>query len=113
MQSGALRAPRFHYGWVVVAVTTLILLISAGVRSAPGVFLLPVQMSLQVDRATVAFSVSLGLLLYGAAGPVSGWLMQRISLHTLAAAGLFFAGAGMIVCYGVSQPWQLTLAGVC
>jgi hypothetical protein len=30
---------RFYYGWVVVGVTAVTLLVSAGVRSAPGVFL--------------------------------------------------------------------------
>ena len=101
---------RLFYGWVVVAATTLVLLAGAGVRSAPGVFLLPVQMSLQVDRATVAAAVSLGLLFYGAAGPFSGWLMNRIGLRPLAALGLALTALGMFLTYVVHSPWQLTLA---
>lgn len=30
---------RFHYGWIIVAVTFLILLVSAGMRAAPGVLM--------------------------------------------------------------------------
>jgi hypothetical protein len=30
----------FFYGWVIVAVTSMIVLVTAGVRSAPGAFLL-------------------------------------------------------------------------
>lgn len=30
----------FFYGWVVVAVTAIVVLVTAGVRSAPGAFLL-------------------------------------------------------------------------
>lgn len=37
------KIDRFYYGWIVVAVTALALLVSAGVRSAPGVFLVPMQ----------------------------------------------------------------------
>jgi len=65
------------YGWIVVGATALVLLTSAGVRSAPGVFLLPVQLNLGWDRATVASAVSLGLLLFGLVGPIAGWLGGR------------------------------------
>jgi predicted MFS family arabinose efflux permease len=107
--AGGSWSSQIFYGWIVVGVTTVVLLVSAGVRSAPGVFLLPVQTSLGVDRTTVAFSVSLGLLLYGAAGPLSGWLMNRLGLRRLAALGLALTAAGMVLCYGVTQPWQLAL----
>ena len=37
-----MRRPIF-YGWVVVAVTAVVLLATAGVRAAPGAFLLSMQ----------------------------------------------------------------------
>jgi hypothetical protein len=34
---------KFFYGWVIVGVTALVLLVTAGARSAPTAFLLPMQ----------------------------------------------------------------------
>ena len=68
---------RVHYGWVVVACAGVAVLLSAGVRSAPGVFLLPIEEDLGLSRSTVSLAVSLGLILYGLAAPVSGKLIDR------------------------------------
>lgn len=103
------RTNRIFYGWIVVAVTTLVLLTSAGVRSAPGVFLLPVQASMHWERATLAFAASLGLLLYGLAGPFSGWLMSRFNLRWITVVGLVLISTSMIASLWISEPWHLTL----
>lgn len=100
---------RIFYGWIVVGVTALVLLTSAGVRSAPGVFLLPVQLNMGWDRATVASSVSLGLLLFGLVGPIAGWLGGRIGLRALTLIGMTLTGSAMVLSNWVQQPWQLTL----
>ena len=39
----ALARSRLHYAWVVLAVTFLVMLMAAGFRSTPGVFLKPYQ----------------------------------------------------------------------
>lgn len=36
--------PRFHYGWIIAAVTFLTLLTSAGMRSTPGVLIIPLEL---------------------------------------------------------------------
>ncbi len=102
-------ASRIFYGWIVVGVTALVLLTSAGVRSAPGVFLLPVQVNLGWDRTTVASAVSLGLLLFGLVGPIAGWLGGRIGLRALTLIGMALTGSAMVLSNWVQQPWQLTL----
>lgn len=60
---------RFYYGWVVVGVTCLALLVSAGVCSAPGVSIHPLETDLGWPRDAIPFAVSIGLLLFGPAGP--------------------------------------------
>ena len=41
--SAALARRNIHYGWVMVGVTFLTALISAGTVGAPGVFIVPLQ----------------------------------------------------------------------
>ncbi len=76
------------YGWVVVAATVLALLVAAGARSAPGVFLLPMERDLGLSRSVLSFSVSLGLLVFGLAAPLSGRLMDVFGPRRVATAGL-------------------------
>ena len=63
------KSSRLFYGWVVVAVTALALIISAGVRSAPGVFLVSVQEDTQWSMGVISFAASLGLLVLGLTAP--------------------------------------------
>ena len=35
---------RFHYAWVVMSVSFVVLLIGAGIRSAPGVLIVPLAL---------------------------------------------------------------------
>ncbi len=100
---------RFYYGWVVVAVTALTLLISAGVRSAPGVFLLPINAEMGWSRATISFAVFLGLLLYGFAGPASGSLMDRFGPRRLMLAGMLLISVSMAASAIMQSQWQLNL----
>ena len=71
------RKPGVHYAWVVLAVTFVTLLASAGVRSAPGVLIVPLEREFHWSRATISLAVSLSILLYGLIGPFAGALMQR------------------------------------
>src|SRR5262245_65878100 len=55
---------RVHYGWIVVAVTFVTLLAAAGIRSAPGVLISPLEREFGWTRATVSFAVSINLPLW-------------------------------------------------
>src|SRR5260370_654817 len=71
---------RVHYGWIVVAVTFVTLLAAAGIRSAPGVLMIPLEREFGWTRATVSFAVSVNLFLYGLSGPFAAGLMDRLGL---------------------------------
>ena len=97
------------YGWVVVAITAATLMVSAGVRSAPGVFLLPLHNDLGWSRGTVSFAVSLGLVLFGLAGPVCGWLMDRFGPRLLMLGGMLVVAISMGLSANMTALWQLNL----
>jgi len=56
---------RIHYAWFVVAVAFLTMLAAAGVRSVPGILILPLENEFGWDRAVVSLAVSINLLLFG------------------------------------------------
>ncbi len=98
-----------YYGWVVVGVTAITLLVSAGVRSAPGVFLDSLETDLGWSRAAISFAVSIGLLLFGLAGPLSGWLMDRLGPRLVMLGGLALIAASMVASASMTALWQLNL----
>jgi sugar phosphate permease len=100
---------RMHYGWIAVGVTFLTLLVSAGIRSAPTVLLVPLEQEFGWDAATVSLPVSIGLLLYGLIGPFSAGFIDRIGLRAvmIAALGLMALGFGLTPLIGAA--WQLLL----
>ncbi len=103
------KSSRFFYGWVVVAVTALALLISAGVRSAPGVFLVSVQEDTQWSMGVISFAASMGLLVLGLTAPVGGLLIDRYGTRHVAPAALWLVGISMLASAYVKEPWQLAV----
>jgi sugar phosphate permease len=104
-----LATTRLHYGWIVVAITALTLIISAGVRSAPGVMLVPMQNDLGWSRATISFAVSIGLVLFGLGGPFSGALVNRWGPRRVMAVGLVLMSLSMVLSARMAAIWQLNL----
>ena len=97
------------YGWTVVAVTAVTLFFSASIRSAPGVFLLPLESDTGWSRSAISLAISIGLIMLGIAGPLSGWLMDRFGPKRITVAGLVIVVAAMVSSYGISTIWQLNL----
>jgi sugar phosphate permease len=97
------------YGWVVVAVTAIVVLITAGVRSAPGAFLLTMTTEPGWSTASVSFAAAAGLIVFGFAGPLSGWLMGRIGVRNVVLLSLVMTGSALLATSLVREIWQLTL----
>jgi sugar phosphate permease len=100
---------RLYYGWIVVGATAVTLLVSAGVRSAPGVFLNSLQADMGWSLAAISFAVSIGLLLFGLVGPLTGWLMDRFGPRLVMLAGIALIGASMAASARMTALWQLNL----
>jgi len=103
------RLPTIYYGWIVVAVSALALLVTAGVRIAPGAFLLDMQADTGWSTAILSLAAALGLIVYGLAGPVSGSLMGRMGARRVTIASLLIAALAMATSSLVSEAWQLAL----
>ncbi|NIJ19252.1 MFS family permease [Sphingomonas naasensis] len=98
------------YAGIVVAVTFLALLVSAGLRSAPSVMMLPLEQHFGWDRATISASAAIGLLLYGLVGPFAAALMLSIGIKRTMLGGLVLMASATFASLWMREPWQYVLS---
>lgn len=100
---------KIHYGWIVVGVTCLALLTGAGVRSTPGILMVPLEEEFHWSRATIALAVSINLLLYGCIGPFAAAIMERFGVRRSVVSALTLVACGVALTTFMKHPWQLIL----
>ena len=91
--TGRDRQP-FHYAWLMVIVTFVTLITTAGFRATPGVLIVPLQNEFGWSRASISLAVSLGLLLYGLAAPFSAALMECFGVRRVMLIALVIIASG-------------------
>jgi len=100
---------RLHYAWVIVAITFLVLIAAAGVRSVPSVLIVPLEAEFGWSRATISLGVSINLLLYGLLGPFAAALMERIGMRRMMAAAFLILALSITATTQITQPWHMWL----
>jgi MFS family permease len=96
-----------YYGWVVVAVTFLTMLVTAGAMGAPGVLIVPLQNEFGWDNAHISTALALRLLLFGLFGPFAAAFMNRFGLRRVMMCALSLIAAGLIASLAMTKVWQL------
>ncbi len=100
---------RRHYAWLIVGVTFVTLITTAGFRATPGVLIVPLQSHFGWSRGTISLAVSLGLLMYGLASPFSAALMERFGVRRVMLVALVTIATGVSLTTVMTAPWQLDL----
>ncbi|MCH7862090.1 MAG: MFS transporter, partial [Proteobacteria bacterium] len=98
------------YAGIVAAITFVALLVSAGLRSAPGVMMLPLEQHFGWDRATISAAAAIGIFLYGLVGPFAAALMLTVGIRRTMLAGLVLMSAATFASLWMSEPWQYVLS---
>jgi MFS family permease len=107
--SAALARRNIHYGWVMVAVTFLAALISAGTVGAPGVFIVPLQKEFGWTTAEISSALSIRFILFGLMAPFAAALMNRYGLRNVTLAAQLIVVSGLVGSLFMTQVWQLML----
>ncbi len=102
-------APRLHYAWVVALVTFVVLLITAGVRATPGLFMVPLESEFGWSRATISVAIAVNIALFGLIGPFAASVMNRWGLRRVVLAALALLTASVAVSTRMHTEWQLLL----
>lgn len=106
---GAIAGGKVHYAWIVAALTFVVLLVAAGVRTAPAVFITPLEAEFGWSRASISLAVAVSLLAFGLGGPLGGSLIDRWGPRRVMLGGLGLIAAGLGPLLALRSLWQLYL----
>src|ERR1700731_777051 len=94
--AAALARRNIHYGWVVVAVTFLTLLVTAAAMSTPGVMIVPLEREFGWANAQISSALALRILLFGLFGPFAAAFMNRFGLRRVMVCALGLIATGLL-----------------
>src|SRR5882724_11173392 len=98
-----------HYGWVVVAVTFVTMLVTAGAMGLPGALILPLGQEFGWNTAQISSALALRLVLFGLMGPFSAALIERYGVRNVILTALLMIVAGLLLALVMTQVWHLLL----
>jgi sugar phosphate permease len=104
-----LVAGKRHYAWLIMLVTFVTLITTAGFRATPGVLIVPLQDEFGWSRGTISLAVSLGLVFFGLTAPFSAALMERFGIRKVMLIALVTVATGASLTTVMKAPWQLDL----
>ena len=98
-----------HYALAVVAIIFVALLAAAGLRSTPGVLMVPWEHAFGWPRSEISFAAATGILLFGLTGPFAAAAMQRFGIRATVMAALAMMCLSSLASLFMTQSWQLVL----
>ncbi len=106
---GPLSRMGLHYGWVVVAVTFLVALTTAGAVGVPGALILPLTKEFGWDTAQISSALAIRLILFGLMAPFAAAFIERYGVRRVALAAVTMIIAGLLLALFMTQVWHLVL----
>src|ERR1700751_74232 len=107
--SAALSRKNIQYGWVMVGVTFLTALITAGTVGAPGVFIVPLQQEFGWTTAEISGALSIRFILFGLMAPFAAALLNRYGLRNVTLLAQLVIISALLTSLAMTKVWQLML----
>jgi len=98
-----------HYALAVVFIIFTALLAAAGLRSTPGVLMVPWGQAFGWSRQTISFAAATGIFLFGLTGPFAAAAMQRFGIRATVITALVMMSLSSAASLFMKEPWQLIL----
>jgi sugar phosphate permease len=105
--SAILARRGIHYGWVVAAVTFIMLLTTAGAMGLPGALILPLNAEFGWGTAAISSALALRIMLYGLMGPFAAALMNRYGLRNVAITSALLISLALAGASLMREFWQM------
>jgi sugar phosphate permease len=98
-----------HYAWVIALVSFVVMLITAGVRAVPGLFMVPLEAEFGWSRALISASIAVNIALFGLIGPFAASVMDRWGLRRVVLGALALMAGAVALSTQMSAEWQFFL----
>ena len=98
-----------HYAWLMMIVTFVTLITTAGFRATPGVLIVPLQDEYGWSRGTISLAIAIGLVMFGLAAPFAAALMDRFGVRKVMLIALVTIATGASLTTIMNASWQLDL----
>jgi MFS family permease len=98
-----------HYALAVIVIIFVALLAAAGLRSTPGVLMVPWGEAFGWSRQTISFAAATGIFLFGLTGPFAAAAMQHFGIRATVIAALVMMSLSTAASLFMTQAWQLIL----
>lgn len=99
-----------HYAWVVLAVTFVTALTTAGAVGIPGALILPLKQEFGWDTAQISSALAIRLLLFGLMAPFAAALIARYGVRPTVISAITLILAGLVGALFMDRVWHLVLA---
>jgi len=103
----ALSRRGIHYGWVMVALTFMVMLSTAAAMGSPGVFIGPLGQEFGWATGEVSAPLGLRFALYGLIAPFAAALIQRYGVRGVVTAAIVLILVGLALSTQMTALWQL------
>jgi sugar phosphate permease len=91
---------------VIAFVTFVVMHITAGVRAAPGLFMVPLEAEFGWSRAVISASIAVNIALFGLIGPFAASVMDRWGLRRVVLGALALMAGAVALSTQMSSEWQ-------
>jgi MFS family permease len=96
-----------HYGWVIIAVTFLTALTTAGAVGVPGALILPLTKEFGWNTAEISSALAIRLVLFGLMAPFAAALIERYGVRRVVLTAIVMIVVGLMLALVMSQAWHL------
>lgn len=103
------KKPPLFYGWVIVGICALTMMLGYGVRHSFSVFFPSILEHFQWSRASTSVMLSLHILVYGLVAPIAGGLADRWRPRRVMMLGIVILGLSVGTCSLANQLWHFYL----
>lgn len=103
------RRTNFFYGWYIVGLMVVSMMLIYGIRNSFSVFLDPILEQFQWYRGSTAIMLSLNILIYGFTAPLAGGLADRWKPRRLSFIGIGILTLATTGCSVASELWHFYL----
>jgi len=100
----------WYFGWNIVAAATLLTTLTVGMRLGIGPFFLPMVQDLGFSRSLLASIIAVGMLCYGLAMPLAGYLVGRFGTRFVLLLGTVIVVGSVIWTVNARSPLGFFLA---